>query len=116
MPADASVVRVDLGRTQRREWLPSLRPRPPELGVIRVYVLRLTAYGCIFYGNNQLKWGLMGVGQAFGCSSRRSVMAAVPGELSVEFQAGPDPDAEELAQLVGRLRAVHNVTHHATRA
>ena len=58
----------------------------------------------------------MGAGQAFGCSSRRGVMAAVPGEWSVEFQAGPDPDAEELAQLVGRLRAelhdpdVHRVT------
>jgi hypothetical protein len=27
------------------------------------------------------------------------------GELSVELQAAPDADAEELAQLVGRLRA-----------
>lgn len=32
-------------------------------------------------------------------------MAATAGELSVELQAGPDADAEELAQLVGRLRA-----------
>jgi hypothetical protein len=32
-------------------------------------------------------------------------MAAGSGELSVELQAGPDADAEELAQLVGRLRA-----------
>ena len=32
-------------------------------------------------------------------------MAAAEGELSVELQAGPDTDAEELAQLVGRLRA-----------
>jgi hypothetical protein len=34
-----------------------------------------------------------------------SGMAAGPGELSVELQAGPDTDAEEIAQLVGRLRA-----------
>jgi uncharacterized protein YjiS (DUF1127 family) len=32
-------------------------------------------------------------------------MAAGTGELSVELQAGPDTDAEELAQLAGRLRA-----------
>jgi hypothetical protein len=32
-------------------------------------------------------------------------MAAGVGELSVELQAGPDTDTEELAQLVGRLRA-----------
>jgi len=32
-------------------------------------------------------------------------MAAAAGELSVELQAGPDADAEELAQLAGRLRA-----------
>ena len=32
-------------------------------------------------------------------------MAAGPAELSVELQAGPDTDAEELAQLAGRLRA-----------
>jgi hypothetical protein len=32
-------------------------------------------------------------------------MAAGPGELSVELQAGPDTDAEELAKLAGRLRA-----------
>jgi hypothetical protein len=34
-----------------------------------------------------------------------AVMAAAAGELSVELQAGPDADAEELADLVGRLRA-----------
>lgn len=33
------------------------------------------------------------------------VMASAAGELSVELQARPDADAEELAQLVGRLRA-----------
>lgn len=32
-------------------------------------------------------------------------MAAGAAELSVELQAGPDTDAEELAQLAGRLRA-----------
>jgi hypothetical protein len=32
-------------------------------------------------------------------------MAANLGELSVELGAGPDADAEELAQLAGRLRA-----------
>ncbi len=32
-------------------------------------------------------------------------MAAGTAELSVELQAGPDTDAEELVQLVGRLRA-----------
>lgn len=32
-------------------------------------------------------------------------MAAGAVELSVELQAGPDTDAEELAQLAGRLRA-----------
>jgi hypothetical protein len=32
-------------------------------------------------------------------------MAAGPAELSVELQAGPDTDAEELAQLADRLRA-----------
>ena len=32
-------------------------------------------------------------------------MAAGLAELSVELQAGPDTDAEELAQLAGRLRA-----------
>jgi hypothetical protein len=32
-------------------------------------------------------------------------MAAGPAELSVELQAGPDTDAEELAQLACRLRA-----------
>lgn len=32
-------------------------------------------------------------------------MAAAAGELSVELQAALDADAEELAQLVGRLRA-----------
>jgi hypothetical protein len=32
-------------------------------------------------------------------------MAAGPAELSVELQAGPDTDAEELAQLAGRLRS-----------
>jgi hypothetical protein len=31
-------------------------------------------------------------------------MAASPAELSVELQAGPDTDAEELAQLTDRLR------------
>ena len=33
------------------------------------------------------------------------MMAAGAGELSVELQAGPDADAEELAELAGRLRA-----------
>ena len=33
------------------------------------------------------------------------MMAAGAGELSVELQAGPDADAEELARLAGRLRA-----------
>ena len=32
-------------------------------------------------------------------------MTAGPGELSVELQASPDTDAEELAQLAGLLRA-----------
>jgi hypothetical protein len=32
-------------------------------------------------------------------------MATGVGELSVELQAGPDADAEELAELAGRLRA-----------
>src|SRR5262245_58416547 len=32
-------------------------------------------------------------------------MAAGSAELSVELQAGPDTDAEELGQLAGRLRA-----------
>ncbi len=32
-------------------------------------------------------------------------MAASPAELSVELQAGPDTDAEELARLAGWLRA-----------
>jgi len=32
-------------------------------------------------------------------------MAAGSGDLSVELQAGPDTDAEELAELTGRLRA-----------
>ena len=32
-------------------------------------------------------------------------MAAGSGDLSVELQAGPDTDAEELARLTGRLRA-----------
>lgn len=32
-------------------------------------------------------------------------MAAGPAELSVNLQAGPDTDGEELAQLVRRLRA-----------
>jgi hypothetical protein len=32
-------------------------------------------------------------------------MAASAGELSLELKAGPDTDAEELAQLAGRLRA-----------
>jgi len=32
-------------------------------------------------------------------------MAVGAGELSVELQAGPDTDTQELAQLVGRLRA-----------
>ena len=32
-------------------------------------------------------------------------MTAAQGELSVELQAGPDTDAEELAQLADRLRA-----------
>ena len=32
-------------------------------------------------------------------------MAADPAELSLELQAGPDTDAEELAQLAARLRA-----------
>ncbi len=32
-------------------------------------------------------------------------MAAGPAELSVELQAGPDTDSEELTQLAGRLRA-----------
>jgi hypothetical protein len=32
-------------------------------------------------------------------------MAAGPGELSVEVQAGSDTDTDELAQLAGRLRA-----------
>ena len=32
-------------------------------------------------------------------------MAAAGGELSVELQARPDTDGEELAHLVGRLRA-----------
>jgi hypothetical protein len=32
-------------------------------------------------------------------------MAAGAGELSVELQAAPDADAEELAELAGRLRA-----------
>jgi hypothetical protein len=32
-------------------------------------------------------------------------MAAGASELSVELQAGPDAEAEELAQLAGRLRA-----------
>jgi hypothetical protein len=32
-------------------------------------------------------------------------MAVSAGELSLELQAGPDTDAEELAQLAGRLRA-----------
>jgi hypothetical protein len=31
-------------------------------------------------------------------------MTAAKGELSLELQAGPDTDAEELAQLAGRLR------------
>ena len=33
------------------------------------------------------------------------MMAAGAGELSVELQAGPDADAEELAELADRLRA-----------
>jgi len=33
------------------------------------------------------------------------LMVAGVGELSVELQPGPDSDAEDLAQLVGRLRA-----------
>jgi hypothetical protein len=45
------------------------------------------------------------VGQVFGRSGKVSVMAAGAAELSVELQAGPDTDAEELAQLAGRLRA-----------
>ena len=32
-------------------------------------------------------------------------MTVSQAELSVELQAGPDTDAEELAQIVGRLRA-----------
>lgn len=32
-------------------------------------------------------------------------MAAVPGELLIGLQAVPDADAEELAELTGRLRA-----------
>jgi hypothetical protein len=32
-------------------------------------------------------------------------MAAGVGDLAVELRAGPDTDAEELAQLAGRLRA-----------
>src|SRR5690349_1667381 len=36
---------------------------------------------------------------------RVSVMTSESGELSVELQAGPDTDVEELAELAGRLRA-----------
>jgi hypothetical protein len=32
-------------------------------------------------------------------------MAAGVGQVSVELRAGPDTDADELAQLAGRLRA-----------
>ena len=45
------------------------------------------------------------MGQAVGRSGGVSVMAAGAAELSVELQAGPDTDAEELAQLAGRLRS-----------
>jgi len=45
------------------------------------------------------------VGEPFDGSGGVGVMAAGSAELSVELQAGPDTDAEEVAQLAGRLRA-----------
>jgi hypothetical protein len=45
------------------------------------------------------------VGEPFDGSGGMGVMAAESAELSVELQVGPDTDADELAQLAGRLRA-----------
>lgn len=68
--------------------------------------LHAWARGCIF-----VKWSVgPGMGRWAPGGGRRilkrvSVMAIESGELSVELQARPDTDAEELTDLAGRLRA-----------
>ncbi|HEV2251912.1 MAG TPA: hypothetical protein VGS06_01835 [Streptosporangiaceae bacterium] len=48
--------------------------------------------------------GANGLGEFSDIPAGLGVMAGAAGELSVELQAEPDVDAEELAQLLGRLR------------
>src|SRR5215475_9914847 len=97
-----------------RGWLP-LREQAGgrEVGLLAVETLPdLHGCACRRAGASLWKFQLSsGGGDRWqpGCVSDiptgLGVMAAAAGELSVELRAGPDADAEELAQVVSRLRA-----------